>query len=140
MPHRLLLLSVLLTGAGCSAPQSPDSAEAQTVRAFTQAFNEHDVAAMALFLHEDAHWIYLMDDSLYTEAESREAITTSMAGYFEAYSDVNSSLESVHSLGPFVTAVERVSWNGGQNAQSATVVYELENDLIRRVWYHDAVR
>lgn len=129
-------LALLLVGC-----QSPDlSPEEVLVRDFTEAFSQHDVDAMAGYLAEDAAWMSVVGDTLMTEAAGRESIKEGMTGYFEQVSDVRSTIESSQSLPPFVTAIERVSWNGGENVQSAIAVYEIHDGLIARVWYHAAVR
>jgi uncharacterized protein (TIGR02246 family) len=130
------LLALLL--AGCQSPNL--SADEHLVRDFTEAFSQHDIEAMASYLSEDAAWMSVVGDTLMTDAIGRENIKMAMTGYFEQITDVTSEIESSQSLSPFVTAIERVTWNGGQSTQRAIAVYEIEDGLIARVWYHAAVR
>lgn len=132
----LLLFSL----AACSAPEPATSEEERVVREFAAAFNAHDPQAMSPYLAEDAAWMSVMGDTLWTEAQGSAEISAAMEGYFTSIPDARSVIESVQVLAPFATVIERAEWNGGESAQRAVAVYEIHDGLIERVWYHAAVR
>lgn len=134
-------LALLLFGlTACSSSDPVPSDEERAVREFAAAFNAHDPEAMSTYLADNAAWMSVMGDTLWTEAEGSAGITTAMEGYFASIPDARSVIESVQVLPPFATVIERAEWNGGESAQRAVAVYEIHDGLIERVWYHAAVR
>lgn len=121
-----------------TAPEAP-SAEA-TVRRFVDAFNQHNVAAMAVLVSDDLQWLTVSGNALSVEADGRAALEKSMAGYFRSCPSCRSELESVMVAGSYVTLYERAMWDtkGGPRAQRSLAVYEVRDGLIRRAWYYPA--
>lgn len=137
---RWTMALLLFSLTACSAPNPTTSDEERVVREFAAAFNAHDPEAMSAYLAEDAAWMSVMGDTLWTEAQGSAGITSAMEGYFASIPDARSVIESVQVLVPFATVIERAEWNGGESAQRAVAVYEIHDGLIERVWYHAAVR
>lgn len=135
-----LLLSVGL-GAPSIASDPPRSSEA-IVRAYTEAFNHHDVDAMLALAHAEIEWLSIAGSKAAVETSGKEALRTSMASYFGGNPTSKSVIEAVMADGPFIVVRERAEWTSkdGPRAQRSVAVYELRDGLIRRVWYYPAYR
>ena len=118
------------------------SATLQVVQQFEQAFNEHDVEAMAALVAEDFRYFYVVGDSLVAQASSREELRKSMQGYFKGLPSARSEIEEYTVAGSFISVRERAYWNanGKERSQFSLGVYEVRDGLIRRVWYYPAER
>lgn len=112
------------------------------VEAQFQAFNRHDAAALAAGVAPDFVWLSVSGDSVAVEVRGRAEFERGMAAYFAEFPDVRSAMENAVVNGRFVAFRERVRWTGknGERSQSSLAVYEVEDGLIRRVWYYPAVR
>ena len=79
-------------------------------------------------------------DQIATEAAGKDALRTSMTGYFESLPSARSEILSSGASGAFVTAHERAYWtaDGQERSQVAVAVYEIRDGLVRRVWYFPA--
>lgn len=135
------LLLGLLQGAPSIAGDPPRSSEA-IVRAYTAAFNRHDIDAMLALAHMEIEWLSIDGSKAAVETSGKEALRTSMASYFGSNPTTKSVLEAVMADGPFIVARERAEWmsKDGPRAQRSVAVYELRDGLIRRVWYYPAYR
>ena len=133
---------------GCESNSGPNTPEVVmskaelVVRSLGDAFNAHDPAAMAEHVADDILWLgFAAADSVYTEADGKEALIAGMGGYFNAVPSVRSQMEDVVVTGNFVAYRERVFWQSedGERSQAALAVYEVQDQLVQRVWYYPAV-
>ena len=134
----LIFLAVDQTSAQELSPES--GSPIATVERFVEAFNEHDVEKMLELVHQEIQWFSLSGDSIGVETEGAVALAEGMRGYFAAIPSSRSTIEEIMEAGRFVSVRERVEWEGksGTRTQSALAVYEIEDGLIRRVWYYPA--
>jgi hypothetical protein len=117
--------------------------EAILLRAYLEAFNRHDAEAVAAFCAEDFKWYSVDGDQTSTDASSRAQLRDWLVGYFKSFPTVRSEFLSVEQAGPYLTVRERPSWDnkeGKRVSQQAHGVYEIRDNLIRRVWYFPSVK
>jgi len=141
-------LTALLILASCGSDEGDARPEAvalspvlQVVHGQMDAFNRHDVAAMAAGVAPDFVWFSVTGDELTVEARGRGAFAESMRSYFASLPSVRSELEESLISGSFVTIRERATWTDGsgvERSQPALGVYEVRDGLIQRVWYYPA--
>jgi ketosteroid isomerase-like protein len=137
-------LGIALLAAGTSGAAAPpaESAEAATVRAYFAAYNAHDIDAVVKLLHADFVWLNVVEDTIAVEVRGQEAVRTSLTGYFRGLPTARSEIESIATLGPWVSVRERAHWTGksGARSQASLSVYEVRDGLLRRVWYYPSVK
>ena len=140
----LLAGAILLVaiGVGFAQPFTPlAKGEAERlVRRFVEAFNKHDVAAMAALVSDDVQWLNVKGSTVEIETDGKAALEKGMTAYFRTCSSCRSELESVMVAGSYVTLYERARWESksGPRAQRSLAVYEVRDGLIRRAWYYPA--
>ena len=132
-------LAVLFAVTGGAAEEAT---EAATVRAYVAAYNAHDIDGVVKLLHPEFVWLNLDGETVAVEARGREAVRTSLAGYFKSLPSARSEIEALSALGPWVSVRERAHWLGkdGPRSQAAMSVYEVREGLLRRVWYYPSVK
>lgn len=150
----IIVLTALLFGACSQAEVSvPDEAEktvqvpvtsnpakANTVHAYTNAFNTRDVDGMLALATDNVEWISLDGRDLLMGADGAENLSTTMLQYFDSCGSCRASLQWTKTTDERVVALEEASWDadGERKAQSALSVYEFEGEKIRRVYYFPA--
>jgi len=137
---RLLAPAIVL--AASLFAHATDSPEAVTVQAYVGAYNAHDIDAVLRLIHPDFVWLNLDGDEIKVEARGKEAIRTMLTSYFKGLPSARSEIESISTLGPWVSVRERAHWTGknGPKSQAALSVYEVRDGLLRRVWYYPSVK
>jgi hypothetical protein len=126
-----------------SPPAPPaESPEIQVVRAYIDAFNRHDIPAMAERVAEDFVWFNVTSDSASVEVKGRDKLRRNLGSYFEHTPTVRSEIEGIISAGNYVSFREKAMWSTffGEKSQTAVAVYEVKNGLITRAWYYPAVK
>lgn len=126
----------------CQASAPRDTAPEAVVRAFVQAFNTHDLDAMLSFAAPEIVWLSVAGDSVTIDARGAGVLREQMGAYFRRLPSARSELETVTTLGPWVSARERAHWTAatGPRSQASLSVYEIRGGLVRRVWYYPVVR
>jgi uncharacterized protein YndB with AHSA1/START domain/ketosteroid isomerase-like protein len=124
------------------AREKGQAASGDVVRAYLQAYNQHDVERMLGFLAPEFVWLSVTGDSVVVEARGVDALRSQMMAYFRRLPSTRSELEEVIALGPWVSARERAHWitASGPRSQASLSVYEVRDGLIRRVWYYPVAR
>lgn len=137
MKHVLIIaVCFALTACNQAAPPHP------VIIAHVDAFNAKDIAAMAKVEHPEIEWFAVSGSDLTLEISGRDALSDMMEGYLKANPSVTGTLRDWSINGNFIAVTETAAWttkNGQKKSQSALTVYELEDGLIRRVWYYPAV-
>ncbi|MEM9600500.1 MAG: nuclear transport factor 2 family protein [Pseudomonadota bacterium] len=113
------------------------------IEAHAQAFNAGDIDAMSSYQHPDIEWFNVSEATLFIEVKGRDALTDMMREYIASSPGTVGSLRDWSINGDFVAVTETAHWTdseGNAKDQSALTVYQLEDDLIRRVWYYPAKR
>jgi hypothetical protein len=140
------LAALVLTGCGASERDAPSEMGAISpvlgiVREHMEAFNRHDVEAMAARVAPDFVWFGVAGEEVTVEARGRAALADGMRSYFAALPSVRSEIEESVVSGSFVAIRERATWtdaSGAQRTQASLGIYEIRDGLIQRVWYYPA--
>jgi hypothetical protein len=138
----------LLRWAGPGSPtlrrsSSVATPEAAVLRAYRDAFNQHNAEAVAALLSPTVKWFSVDTDKLSVEGDGREAIRIWLIKYFQAQPDVRSEFESLEQTGTLIAVREQVTWTDmdrKQISQQSHGVFEIRNGLITHVWYFPAAR
>lgn len=137
----LILVSCNSDEGGARSEAAALSPALLVVHGQMDAFNRHDVTAMAEGVAPDFVWFSVAEDELTVEIRGRSAFAEGMRSYFESLPSVRSELEESLSSGSFVTIRERAHWTDGsgvERSQRALGVYEVRDGMIQRVWYYPA--
>jgi len=138
MKSIMTLFAVLL----CAACQ-PAALPHPVIVAHVDAFNAKDIPAMSAVEHPEVEWFSVEGDTITVEVKGRAQLADMMTDYLEANPTVTGSLRDWSINGDFISVTETATWqtaDGTFQSQSALTVYEMDGDLIRRVWYYPAVR
>jgi hypothetical protein len=124
------------------APAADESPEIQVVRAYMEAFNRHDIPAMAERVAEDFVWFNVTSDSASVEVKGRDKLRRNLDSYFKHTPSVRSEIEGITSAGHYVSFREKAMWQTllSSKSQTALAVYEVKNGLITRAWYYPAAK
>ncbi len=117
--------------------------EAVFLRAYLDAFNRHDPAAVAATLAPAVKWFALDADKLAVEGEGREAVQTWLTGYFKSFPNVRSEISDLTQTGPFISFRERATWtakDGTRRSQQSLATAEFRENLLARIWYFPTVK
>lgn len=112
------------------------------VSAHVDAFNEGDVAGMSKMQHPNIEWLNITGSAMTVQSSGRAALAKNMQDYFNSTTRVTGTLRNWSLNGDYVSVTETVRWkaaDGKTKTQSAITVYQLEDNLIRRVWYYPSV-
>lgn len=110
---------------------------AELVKGFIEAFNQHDVDAMLESSAADLRWMSVSGDQVAIQTSTHTELREAMSGYFESTPGARAEIRSISGSGPFVHTVEEAFWSSGgvEKSQCSTAVYELAEQKIRNVWY-----
>lgn len=136
-----VLIAVLLTACIQPIEQQPTLPKI-IISEHIQAFNAGDVEAMAKLQHPNIEWLTVSGNTISIEVAGRDALSKNMTEYFKSPTKITGNLRDWSVNDPYVSVTEIASWtakDGTRRSQSSMTVYELEDNLIRRVWYYPAV-
>lgn len=144
----LLLGSISISQAAdptATPDASPTAAEAEpvsVVRAYIEAFNQHNIPALAERVAPDFVWFNVTSDRASVEVKGRDSLRKNLSSYFENTPNVRSEIEGIIAAGAYVSFRERATWNSllGQRSQTALAVYEVKGGLITRAWYYPSAK
>ena len=134
-----ILLTLAITAVATS-PAAETHPSIELVERLQAAFNEHDVMAMAKCVTSDIAWYSVNGGEIAAEAVGKTALIEGMNAYFDAIPTARSETEHAYVSGKYVIARERAFWEqeGVTQSQSSLAIYEIEDNLIVRVWYYPA--
>ena len=115
--------------------------EAIVLRAYLDAYNRHDPAAVAATLAPTVKWFGLSADQLSTDGEGRDAVHTWLTAHFKRHPDTRSELSDLTQNGPFLSFRERATWtakDGTRRSQQSLATAEFRDGLLTRIWYFPA--
>jgi len=117
---------------------SRQSSSINIVEDYVDAYNQHDIEEMLEYLSEDVRWMSVTGDSVAVETTGKPELKTALEGYFKGLPSARSELQHIAVHGNFVNAIEKAIWENdkGEQAQCASSVYELEDNLIKNIWYY----
>lgn len=125
-----------------SAPSPAEAKEIGVVRAYIEAFNQHNIPALAERVAPDFVWFNVTSDRATVEVKGRDSLRKNLSSYFENTPNVRSEIEGILAAGAYVSFRERATWNAllGQRSQTALAVYEVKGGLITRAWYYPSAK
>ena len=129
--------------SACDAARSPQNAVPKSIISeHVRAFNSGDVEAMGKMQHPDIEWLSVSGSNISIEVAGRDALAKNMTEYFQSPSKVTGTLRDWSINAPYVSVTETAAWvakDGTEKSQSSLTVYQMEDNLIRRVWYYPSV-
>ena len=123
----------------CSAPVAQTSHP--LITAYSDAYNAKDLDAMTALMHPDIEWVSVKGNDIIVEVSGKEALSEAVVSFFKDPNMATGRHRDWSLNGNHVAVTEIASWtdNTGQpKSQSALTVYQLEDGLIRRVYYYTA--
>lgn len=117
--------------------------EAILLRAYLDAVNRMDAAAVTAMCAENFTWYNVDGAKVAPEVQGREKLREWLTGYFKSLPSVRTGFLAVEQAGPFLTVRERAVWDnqaGQRVSQQALGVYEIRDGLIQRAWYYPATQ
>lgn len=134
---KLLFLSICaIFVTACSQP--PVQKGHPVIQAYSNAYNEKDISAMRALMHADIEWVGITGNEIEVHVSGKETLAKEMESWFENPKLPKGSLRDWSINGNNVAVTETAHWTtdtGEEKSQSALTVYELEHDLVRRVYY-----
>lgn len=136
--------AIVMLATGCGGEPAPPSASSPVtapVTAFVEAYNARQLSPMTALMHPDIQWLAIDGDSVVVMADGKADLSAQMETYMASPSATRSTLSTPIVDGRFVAVQETAHWTndaGDATAQSSLAIYELEDGLIRRVWYYPA--
>lgn len=124
-----------------TAPQP--SKQQQIISDYVQSFNDCDLQAASILMHEEIEWLTITDSAVDATTQGKASLVEALTAYMAKGCSTVSTLSDWSVNGPHIAVKETASWtnaDGVFQSQSATAVYEIEDQLIRRVWYFPAHR
>ena len=97
--------------------------------------------ALVATVSDDFVWYNIDGAKMAAETSDRDSLRKGMQGYFKSVPSARSVIDALTVNGAFVSVKERAMWKnkaGESKSQSALAVYEVQEGLIRRVWYFPA--
>ena len=123
---------------------SPELTEAQQIISdYVQSFNDCDLQAASTLMHEEIEWLTISGSSVDVTTQGKAALIEALTAYMTNGCSTVSTLSDWSVNGPHIAVKETAGWmnaDGESQSQSATAVYEIEDQLVRRVWYFPAHR
>ena len=149
MRHYSVILFSALFLFACSQSGAPEmqNSEAQSpnthpiISPYSQAWNDKDIQSMSALMHPNIEWISVDGNTIKVEISGKEALVKEMTAWFESDALPSGSLKGWSFNGDYVAVTETAHWTnkeGEAKSQSALTVYQLDNNLIRRVYYYPA--
>ncbi|GAA0859512.1 nuclear transport factor 2 family protein [Aliiglaciecola litoralis] len=136
----IVAVSVLLLSACAKLPSSHGH---PIIEAYSESWNEKNVQKMAALMHPQIQWLSVKGNTINVEISGKSELVEAMQKWFEDADLPAGSLRDWSLNGNFVAVTETATWiddSGATQSQSSLTVYELEDDLIRRVYYYPSVK
>jgi hypothetical protein len=135
-----LCIIALLLSAPAGLASQDITREQRVVESFLEGYNRREVSDMLRLVHPGIEWLSLSDSTIAVESVGARQLEEVLSRYFASVPSARSSVEGILAAGKFVTVWERAHWESplGPRTHTALSVYELENGLIRRIWYYPA--
>ena len=108
------------------------------IQAYSNAYNEKDIKSLRALMHPDIEWVAVNGNDIEVHVSGIETLAAEMEKWFENPDLPTGSHRDWSINGNNVAVTEIAHWTtkeGEKKSQSALTVYELENDLVRRVYY-----
>lgn len=140
MLHTIAIGLLLNLGAPAQTAAPVRTEQEALVLRFVDAFNAHDIDAMAAVAADGIQWVTIEGARAVVKTDGKVALRTILQQYFGQCPTCRSTLEWTQASGSRVAARERASWTtaAGPRSQTSLSVYELKDGKILRVLYFAA--
>jgi len=135
-------LSSLFVTASATGDQA-NSKQIEIISAYSNAWNTKNISQMAALMHPDIEWLSVNDSIISVESKGKTQLVEAMREWFTDTNLTTGSLRDWSVNGNFVAVTETAAWldkSQKNQSQSSLTVYELQNNLIRRVYYYPSVK
>lgn len=133
-----IMAMLVLAVSPVSAHQNAEQTNRAIVESYTKAYNAGDAEAMGKLMHADIQWLTAKDDQISVTVQGKADMVSGLEGYFKSPMKITSTLSGWGENGDYVSVIETASWmtrSGEKRSQSSNVVYQIEDGMVRRVWY-----
>lgn len=137
-----LTISALIMGASLFSACQQAAEPHPVVVAHVDAFNARNFEAMSRVEHPEIEWLTVSDSEITVDVSGRDTLMEVVRDYTTSNPTVTGEIRDWSVNGNYISVVETARWktdDGIPKAQSALSVYQLEDGLIRRVWYYPSV-
>lgn len=141
MKRLLLFIGLLIVVFSLHANQEM-SQQTKIISAYSAAWNAKNLDEMAALMHPEIEWLSVVGSAVKVETKGKEQLVDSLKAWFESPSLPTGSLRDWSINGNFVAVTETASWLDDAKqtqSQSSLTVYELEDNVIRRVFYYPSI-
>ena len=136
-----LAASILIS---CSQPpvsvsQPPVQTGHPIIQAYSQAYNDKDIETMEALMHPDIEWVSISGNEIEVHVSGKSILSKEMQEWFKNPKLPKGSLRDWSLNGDYVGVTETAHWVNDEweeKSQSALTVYELQENLVRRVYYY----
>jgi len=143
-----IITAAILAGwlfvSGCaSGVGSLPNPDILLVERYVTAYNDRDIEDMSELMHPEIQWLSIEGENIEVFADGKEDLVRQMTDYVASPAATHSELDGGLTDGRFVAVREIANWtarSGEPRQQSALVVYEIDSELIRRVWYYPSTQ
>ncbi|GLQ22711.1 hypothetical protein GCM10007853_05850 [Algimonas ampicilliniresistens] len=136
------MISALIVAASLFSACQQAAEPHPVIVAHVDAFNARDFDAMSSVEHPEIEWIRVLESDVRVDISGRDTLAKILRDYTASTPDVAGALRDWSINGDYVSVTETATWtatDGSRKAQSTLTVYQLEDGLIRRVWYYPSV-
>lgn len=128
----------------CSQPavngsQPPAQKGHPIIQAYSQAYNDKDIGTMEALMHPNIEWVSISGNEIEVHVSGKATLSKEMQEWFKNPKLPKGSLRDWSLNGDYVGVTETAHWvseSGEEKSQSALTVYELKDNLVRRVYYY----
>jgi len=127
---------IVLCLTACTQASTPEGHP--VIQAYSNAYNEKDIVSLRALMHPNIEWVAVKGNEIEVHMSGKEPLAAEMEKWFENPDLPTGSHRDWSINGKNVAVTEIAHWttkDGEKKSQSALTVYELENDLVRRVYY-----
>ncbi len=139
MTNRIIILLSFMVLAACQPAKTDHFKANPLISDYAAAFNARNLGAMEALMHPNIQWLSINGAEISIVTDGKQALVDELTGYFASKPTSASALANWTQSGKYIGVTETSSWHGkdGQTkSQSSLSIYELEDGLIRRVWYY----
>lgn len=134
----LLITAFIFTACSQAAVQEGHP----VIQAYSNAYIAKDIDTMRSLMHSDIEWLNIKDNEIEVHLSGKESLTKEMENWFANPQQIEETQRDWSVSGNNIAVTEVATWTtnkGKKRSQSALTVYQLEDGLIRRVYYYPSV-
>ena len=137
---KTLYLTILITIISACSQKTIDESH-PIIQAYSDAWNAKDIEAMRNYMHPDIEWVSVKGNEIEVSISGKAALSETILSFFKDPNMATGSRKNWSINGDYIAVTEIADWTdteGIAHSQSSLTVFQLETDLIRRVYYYPA--